>query len=181
MRRCEYTLSFRPASGLYDTTRPGSQQYRSNYTGDNNFIGSGPSAPISVTCTAGCSNGTGQTIQLSFYQSTPASGIVTPGETRTMPVDVTPGGGFTGAINLSCSVAGKSSGDQYIPTCSFSPAQVIVTATQAGSSTLTVNTTAATTNMLLHQESRPWYLGGTALPRCSSLKSPPDASVGATC
>ena len=142
----------------------GANSIVATYNGDSNFLGSGPSAPITVTCIAGCSNGTGQFIYLSFYASTPASGILTPGETRTTPVDVTPQGGFTGAVNLTCSVAGKNSGDQYIPTCSVNPAQVtVVNSTQAVQTTLTINTTGATSGALNYPTNRPWWVGGTAL------------------
>jgi len=133
------------------------------YSGDSNFAGSGPSPPLTVTCVSGCSNGTGETLELAFYASTPTSGILNPGETRTTPVGVTPGGGFTGAVNMTCSVTGNNSGDQYIPTCSFHPTQIMVSNTQAGQTTLTVNTTAATSSALRYPANHRWWVGGTAL------------------
>ncbi len=44
----------------------GANSIVATYTGDSNFIGSGPSAPATVTCTASCWNAAGQTIGLSF-------------------------------------------------------------------------------------------------------------------
>jgi hypothetical protein len=141
----------------------GANSIVATYSGDSNYVGSGPSAPITVTCTAGCSNGTGQTIYLTFYTSTPSSGILSPGETRTTPVGVTSDGGFTGAVNLTCSVSGTNNSDQHIPTCSFSPNPVQVPSNLSGSTTLTINTTAATTSVLRYPTNRPWCVGGTAL------------------
>src|SRR6185369_5498208 len=58
-----------------------------SYGGDSNFEASGPSSAITVTCTAGCSNGTGQTLGLAFYASTP-SGPLSAGKSSTTPVAV---------------------------------------------------------------------------------------------
>jgi hypothetical protein len=141
----------------------GANSITATYSGDTNFIGSGPSAPTTVTCTAGCSNGSGQTLQLSFGQE--SAGTISPGGTITAVVSVNPGGGFTGAVNMTCSVAGKNAGDIHIPTCSFSPTQVsVASSTLAASTTLTINTTAATTSALQHPKFAPWYAAsGTGL------------------
>ncbi len=132
----------------------GANSIVASYGGDTNFLASGTSAPVIVTCIAGCSNGTGQTLGLAFYQSNP-SGPVTPGTTVTTPVDVSPGGGFTGAVNLTCSISGTT-GDLHLPTCSFNPAQVSITNTQSAESSLVINTTAAATGSLM-PEGMPWY------------------------
>jgi hypothetical protein len=108
---------------------------------------------VVVSCTAGCGNGTGQTLGLSLGGSAPATLVSTPGSTSTTIVSVNPGGGFRGAVKLTCSVAGTSSGDVNIPTCSFSPATVTITNTQAAQSTLTVTTTAAGTTAIADSHS----------------------------
>ena len=115
------------------------------YSGDANYMASAASAPMVVSCTAGCGNGTGQTLGLSLGGSTPASVVSTPGNTTTTTVSVNPGGGFRGAVNLTCSVVGTNSSDVNIPKCSFNPATVTITNAQAAQSTLTVTTTAAGT------------------------------------
>ncbi len=133
-----------------------------SYSGDSNFLASGPTAPFTVNCVAGCGNGTGQTIYLSFYQMTPG-GTIGAGGTITTSVDVSPNGGFTGAVNLSCSVAGKNAGDSKIPTCSFNPAQVTVANGLASASTLTIKTTApATTSAGRAAKPFPWSAPATA-------------------
>jgi hypothetical protein len=145
----------------------GNNNLVATYGGDPNYLSSSPSAPVVVNCIAGCGNGTGQTIGLSFGQV--SSFTIVPGQSLTSVVSVLPGGGFTGAVNLTCSIAGQNSNDQKIPTCSFSPAQINVTSNQSVSSTLTIGSTAATTSALRFPpggKSRPGQLyaaGGTVL------------------
>jgi len=68
---------------------------------------------------------------------------VAPGASGTSTITVTPGGGFTGAVALSCAVTGPA-GAISLPTCSFAPASVTITSV-AATSTLTVATTSTTT------------------------------------
>lgn len=125
----------------------GTNSIVASFGGNNNFEASPPSAPVAVACTAGCSNGTGQTIQFSSYHV--SSGSIAPGGAITATVSANPGGGFTGAVNLTCSVTGKNASDVDLPTCSFNPTQVNVTSpTVAVNSTLTINTTAASASFL---------------------------------
>jgi hypothetical protein len=122
----------------------GSNSVIATYSGDSNYQKSGPSKPITITCTAGCWNAKGWGLYLSFYQLSPG-GIISPGGTITANVAVTSTGGFTGAVNVSCSIVGKSAGDTNIPTCSFDPRQVkIVNAADAVESALAISTTAGT-------------------------------------
>jgi hypothetical protein len=143
----------------------GANNIVATYSGDSNFIGSGPSALVTVTCVAGCSNAAGQTLGLSFGQE--SSGTISAGGTITAVVSVSPGKGFTGAVNLTCSVAGKNGSDQKIPTCSFDPTQVNLTSTDAVSSTLTISTTAPTTSDLRYPRQsnsrREMYMAGGSL------------------
>ncbi len=69
---------------------------------------------------------------------------ISPGATtgNTVAISVTPSNGFTGAVNLSCSISPISASDP--PTCNFAPSLVTITGNTAQSSTLTINTTAAT-------------------------------------
>jgi pro-kumamolisin-like protein/Big-like domain-containing protein/subtilase family protein len=143
------------ASGLYVSTGSanvpvseltlGSNSIVATYNGDANFAASAASAPAVVACTAGCGNGTGQALSLSFTRNTPASATNPAGTPSTAVVSVTPAGGFTGAVNLTCSVTGAHSNDVKIPTCSFTPAAVTITNTLSVQSTLTVTTTAGGT------------------------------------
>ena len=66
---------------------------------------------------------------------------------NTSTITVTPSGGFTGNVNLTCTVASPAGASNPV-TCSssnFTPSTVDITGTGALASTLTVNTTATTT------------------------------------
>jgi hypothetical protein len=78
-----------------------------------------------------------------FTVSGPAI-TVAPGATagNTSTITVTPSNGFTGTIDLSCSISPTAASDPA--TCSLSPASVAISGTTAQTSTLTVTTTAAT-------------------------------------
>jgi trimeric autotransporter adhesin len=122
----------------------GSNNIVAAYNGDANFLPSAASAPAVVACTAGCGNGTGQSLTLSFSQDTSTAAVGSNASlATTMIVSVLPGGGFTGAVKLSCTVMGTQSGDVNIPTCSFNPGTVTITNTQSVQSKLTVTSTPA--------------------------------------
>ena len=65
----------------------------------------------------------------------------TTGNTGTIRVVGT--NGFSGIVNLSCSVTTRLTGVSDMPTCSLNPTSVTISGTAAQTSTLTVNTTAA--------------------------------------
>jgi N-acetylneuraminic acid mutarotase len=87
---------------------------------------------------------------------------VAPGATtgNTSTITVTPSGGFTGSVSLSCAITPAAASDPA--TCSI-PASVTISGTTAQTATLTVNTTAATTS--LNQDRRLFWpsAGGAAL------------------
>jgi trimeric autotransporter adhesin len=89
-----------------------------------------------------------------------ALSIATAGQSAADPLTITPAGGFTGTVQLSCIVSGTSS---YMPTCTV-PTTALVTGTSAVNAMLTVNTTGSSTALgrdeerLLGQR-----LGGIAL------------------
>jgi subtilase family serine protease len=77
---------------------------------------------------------------------------------NTSTISVAPIGGFTGAVNLSCSVTTSFSNPNDPPTCSV-PSSVNISGTTAATATLTVNTTAATSANLNRPLDR-FVLGG---------------------
>jgi hypothetical protein len=128
----------------------GNNSIVATYNGGTNFNASVPSAPIAINCTAGCGNSNGQSLTLAFSQLSPATGIVSAGASLQAVVSVGANGGFSGGVNMTCSVTGTKSSDTKIPQCSFNPALVTVLATTNGaSSTVTVTTTAPTTTAAL--------------------------------
>jgi hypothetical protein len=144
-----------------DQLAMGANQITASYSGDSNFTPAGPSVPITLTCTAGCSNGTGQTLSLAFNVSIPF-GPLSAGMSSTTLVDVAGGGGFTGAVNMTCSVTGSKATDIHLPTCSFNPAQITIGGTGGGQSTLTLKTTAPTSSSVIHARSS-WKPGSVVL------------------
>ena len=119
----------------------GANNIVASYAGDNNFGASGPSAPVTVTCNASCWNPSGQRLGLAFYNL--SSGFFAAGETFNVTVDISPYGGFTGDVNLTCTVTGSNPKDQHIPTCSFNPTKVTIASGLASESKLTLSTTAS--------------------------------------
>jgi hypothetical protein len=78
-----------------------------------------------------------------------SSGItVNPGATtgNTSTISVTPAGGFTGVVNMSCAISSSPTAATDLPTCGVGP--VTISGTTAVTATLTVNTTAATSGAL---------------------------------
>jgi trimeric autotransporter adhesin len=115
----------------------GANLVTATYMGDTNYAASSPSTAVTITGT-----GTAVSFALTAAAASPAS--VTAGSSATSALTVTPAGGFTGAVALTCSVAGPT-GAVSLPTCSPSPASVSIAGTAAGTSTLTIATTTTTT------------------------------------
>ena len=72
---------------------------------------------------------------------------VSPGATtgNTSTVTVTPSGGFTGAVALSCAMTTSPAGAVDLPTCSLASASVTISGTTVQTDKLTIGTTPATT------------------------------------
>jgi subtilase family serine protease len=104
------------------------------YSGDVNYAGI-TSSPAVITVTAPVP---------ALAISGTSIAAVTAGGSGTSTVTVTPSGGFSGAVNLTCSVAGPT-GATSVPTCAYNPTPVTISGTTAATSTLTVTTTSTTT------------------------------------
>ena len=89
--------------------------------------------------------------------------IASPGATGTSTITITPSGGFTGSVVLTCAVTAAPSGSVDVPTCStISPAAISGTA--AVTASLTIKTTAASTAALHNPLKRIFTCsGGVAL------------------
>jgi hypothetical protein len=85
---------------------------------------------------------------------------IAPGASTTSTITITPSGGFTGSVTLSCSITGSPSGAVDLPTCSVTQPATISGAA-AATSTLTINTTAASTASV-HVLQRFFAVGGGA-------------------
>jgi hypothetical protein len=78
----------------------------------------------------------------SFSLSSTAVTIATPGSSGTSTVTISPSGGFTGNVSLSCAVRGGPTGAVDSPTCSVT-APPPINGAKAVTATLTVSSTAA--------------------------------------
>ena len=80
--------------------------------------------------------------------SQPGSISIQPGAAtgNTVTISVVGTNGFSGTVNLSCSVTPAAANDP--PSCSLSPPSVTLSGTTAQTSTLTVTTTAATSDLI---------------------------------
>jgi hypothetical protein len=138
----------------------GTDTLTANYTGDSNYNPSTGTASVSVQ---------------SFSLSGTAVSVV-PGATsgNTSTITVTPVGGFTGSVTLTASLASSPNGAVNLPTLSFgSTSPVSITSASAATATLTVFTTAPSTNgcTAFNRTPRgiPWCAGGSTVLACVLL------------
>jgi hypothetical protein len=113
---CQINVTFTPTAG-------GSR------TGMLTITDNAPGSPETVTLT-----GTGQ--DFTVAPSGAATVAVTPGQTASFAISLTPGGGLSPMVTLTCS--GAPTG----VTCSISPGTVSLSGTTAATATVTVTTTA---------------------------------------
>ena len=99
----------------------GTVSVTASYGGDPNNLGS-VSAPLQVTVVA-----PGFSVAAS-----PASATITPGQSATFTLTVTPAGGFNSAVSFACG------GLPSLATCAFSSASVTPANGQPAQSTLTI-------------------------------------------
>lgn len=127
-----------------------------SYPGDSNF-GASISATVGLTAVA----------PPSFTLSGTAVSVA-PGATtgNTSTITVTPSGGFTGSVALTAAITSMPTGAQDLPMLSFGSTSPVVITGTAGTATLTISTTAATSGALAYP-ARPgvrWYTAcGTTL------------------
>ncbi len=105
------------------------------YNGDGNYVTStSPAFSVSVNGAASFS--------LSNTVPNPTSVTLNPGQTGMSVITISATNGFTGTVNLACSVSPSNLTDP--PTCSMSAASVTLTSTTtSGTSTVSIFTTAA--------------------------------------
>ena len=126
------TLSIQTQPG----TTPGQYTLDVNAVDSNgNFIANTSTAIVAVTVTAPAP---------SFALTNTTVSIATAGSSGTSTITVSPSGGFTGSVALSCTVTGPATAVDP-PTCSVA-APPAITGMTGVSATLTVNTTAASSS-----------------------------------
>lgn len=100
----------------------------------------------------------GPTAAPSFTVSGTAVTIASQGASGTSTITVTPAGGFTGTVNLTCTVTSAPSGAVNSPSCSAGAASV--TGFGAATATLTINTTAQSARLEMPSSKGIFTAGG---------------------
>ncbi len=93
-----------------------------------------------------------------FTLSASLPSAISPGGAAVSTITITPSGGFTGTVALSCAVTGSPTGAVDVPTCSATAPGAI--SGSAVTATVTVTTTAASTSSLAHPFPTLFTLGG---------------------
>jgi trimeric autotransporter adhesin len=89
-----------------------------------------------------------------FTLSSTGITVASPGPSVTSTITISPSGGFTGSVALSCAVTGGPTGGADAPTCSVT-APPAITGSAAVTATLTISTTAA--SAATHSAARTQY------------------------
>jgi len=111
----------------------GNNTITATYPGDTHYSNSNASTVVTVTAPSFTLFGTNVTV---------AAGATTG---NTADVIVEGSGGFSGTVALACAITSSPSGATNLPTCSLNPTSVSLANSTIQESTLTINTTAATT------------------------------------
>ena len=135
--------SFTIAAG---TLGNGANTLTASYSGDATYAVASSTTTVTVE-------------PVSISTTTPSP--VNPGSSTTSTVTLTGSGGYSGTMNLSCSLTTSPTGAQSLPTCALNPTSLTLASGGSGTSTLTVNTTAASTTALARPtDQHLWKLGG---------------------
>ena len=95
----------------------------------------------------------------SFTLSNTAVSIASPGANGISTITVTPTGGFSGTVAFSCAVTDSPSGAVDIPTC-LPAAPAVISGATAVTTSLTINTTAASAAALHNPMEQIFTVGG---------------------
>ncbi len=150
---------FTPATGTATFaatfTTTGAKSVTATYSGDSNYSPSGPSTAISVNVTSSGS-----------FNITASPVTVTAGSSGVSTVTVTPSGGFTGSVQVSCAGTGLPPG----VTCSPNPLTITISGTAPVTAGLTVMVASPSTTLsafrISHQQ--PLYAAAIAIPPTNS-------------
>ena len=148
------------------TTLPAGQNVvTAQYSGDSNYAASAVSSPP-VTVTVGSAG-----VNLSSGCNSATIAITAPGQSGSCPITAAAANGFSGTVALSYSVTAGPAGAVDLPTCSFAPNTIALSATSTtGNATMTCSSTAAsgvafrpTNRPANHPTDRVWPLAGAAV------------------
>jgi pro-kumamolisin-like protein/Big-like domain-containing protein len=151
---------FTPASGAATFnatfTTTGAKSVTASYSGDSNYSPSGPSSAVSINVVSSGS-----------FNITATPVTVTAGSSSVSTITVTPSGGFTGNVQITCAGTGLPPG----VTCTPNPLTIAVTGTAPVTGALTVLVAAPSSTLSasrISQQHRPLYAAPIAMPPINS-------------
>lgn len=133
----------------------GADTLTATYCCDTNYAASSTTFAVTVSSTP-----VNPTITLTSSGNITVAAGVSTGNTST--ITVTPGGGFTGSVNLTCAVTTSTSNPNDPPTCTVA-SPVTISGTTAATAALAVFTTATTTSSTTMPLEKFFLGGGAAL------------------
>jgi Bacterial Ig-like domain (group 3)/FG-GAP-like repeat/Chitobiase/beta-hexosaminidase C-terminal domain len=129
-----------------NTLSAGNDVLTATYSGDATYAAAVGTAIVAVSPVA---------------SSSQAASAVSGGAADTSTISFFASNEYTGTLNLTCALTASPTGAQNLPTCSMSPTSVALAFGASGTSTLTVQTTAARTTASAHPLAAPFrWLGG---------------------
>jgi hypothetical protein len=109
----------------------------------------------------GIASGTAMVTVSEVVITVPAAPPVAAGATSVTTATIATGSTYSGTIGLTCSLTSSPAGAESLPTCSLSPASVMIISGASATTVATVHTIAATTSADVRPSERsPWQLGG---------------------
>jgi hypothetical protein len=110
------------------TLASGTNTLTASYAGDPNYASASGTTTITVS-------------QVTI--SVPAPSPVSPGGSANATATLAAGSNYSGTMNLACTLTGSPTGAVSLPTCALNPASITMAPGGSGTTTLTINTTAA--------------------------------------
>jgi sugar lactone lactonase YvrE len=107
-----------------------------SYSGDNNYASASGTTTIDV---------------VPLMVTVPTAPAVAAGSTATATAALSAGSKYSGTLNLSCTLTASPAGAQSLPTCSLNPASVVIASGGKATTTVTINSTAASTTSPLRR------------------------------
>jgi len=135
------------------TTTPGAYQITVSATQGTTVV-----ATTTVAATVNPS-----AVAAGFTLSSTAVSIAGVGSTGSSTITVTPAGGFTGQVNLSCALTSSPSGVNDVPTCSFAAGNSVLISNSAPTTATVTVTSSATSNTSMLARSGAAVLAGLLL------------------
>jgi LysM repeat protein len=117
-------------------------------TGSDTLTASYTPDAASASIYNGTSNTATVTVTTADYSLVATAVTVAPGAPGTSTITVSSNTGYAGTVTLTCAVTSSPTGATDLPTCVGGQAMTLTSGTQSGTSTVTVNTTAAISSAL---------------------------------